>query len=105
MVLLPNLGLAFEYQGETHYFSSHLFGRATDRQSADQIKRQFAGEMGITLISIPFWWDKLPNSLIGTIQLHRPDIYFGNLDVGDPIPSELPLTMKPKKKALHIGAY
>jgi hypothetical protein len=30
--------------------------------------------MGLTLISIPFWWDKSSNSLASTIESARPDI-------------------------------
>jgi hypothetical protein len=66
--------LAFEYQGETHYFSSHTFGSASVRQHADSVKRRFSNAMGITLISIPFWWDNSPESLAATIQRQRPDI-------------------------------
>src|SRR5690348_11342544 len=53
-VFLPNLALAFEYQGTTHYISSHIFGRATARQKSDQIKAKFARDTGISLLSIPF---------------------------------------------------
>jgi hypothetical protein len=85
------LSLAFEYQGETHYFSSHIFGKASTRQQRDEVKRSFAKQLGITLISIPFWWDKSPNSLASTIQLHRPDVKMtGNLQFTSPIPSQMP---------------
>jgi hypothetical protein len=73
-IYLPTLSIALEYQGETHFYSSHVFGRASDRQKADELKRQFAAKVGITLIPIPFWWDKLPASLASTLQLYRPDL-------------------------------
>jgi hypothetical protein len=73
---LPNHSIALEYQGETHYFSSHIFGRASDRKRLDQNKLQFATKMGITLISIPFWWDKSSRSLAATIRSVRPDCQF-----------------------------
>jgi hypothetical protein len=79
-----------EYQGETHFFSSNIFGKSSDRQRADQIKRNFASQMGITLISIPFWWDKSPNSLASTIRLYRPDINISGISVAEPIPSTIP---------------
>jgi hypothetical protein len=90
-VFIPHLSLAFEYQGETHYFSSHIFGKASNRQRADQIKRNFAKQMGITLISIPFWWDKSPNSLASTIRHYRPEIDINEVFLSkSAIPSEMP---------------
>jgi hypothetical protein len=98
-VFLPNLSLAFEYQGETHYFSSHIFGRASNRQKSDNIKQKFITQMGITLISIPFWWDKSRNSLASTIKLHRPDIEMLDHSTSTP---PIPLTMPSK---LHRQKY
>jgi hypothetical protein len=91
---LPNLSIALEYQGETHYYSSHLFGKATERQRADQAKHAFATNYGITVISIPFWWDKSPKSLAATILQHRPDIHISENLLGTPIPSEMPSKFK-----------
>ncbi len=96
-IFLPDLSLAFEYQGETHYFSSHIFGRATDRQRNDNIKLQYAREMGITLISIPFWWKKSLSALSVTIQSHRPDLILDHISLrSPPIPSEMPLDIQQK---------
>jgi hypothetical protein len=89
-VFLPQLALALEYQGETHYISSPMFGRASDRQRADNLKSTFAKDMGITLLSIPFWWDKSPSSLASTIELYRPDIHFSTTNTAAPIPAEKP---------------
>jgi hypothetical protein len=91
---LPNHSLALEYQGETHYYSSHVFGKATDRQRADRIKYNIATHLGITVIYIPFWWDKSPSSLAATIKLYRPDIEIFNVLGGSPIPKEMPSTAK-----------
>jgi hypothetical protein len=88
-VFLPYLSLALEYQGEIHYFSSHLFGKASDRQRADHNKQQLAKQYGITLIPVPFWWDKSPSTLAATIRLYRPDINF-NVAVTQPISSDIP---------------
>jgi hypothetical protein len=95
-VFLPQLSLALEYQGETHYFSSHIFGKASDRQQIDQIKHNFASHIGISVISVPFWWDKSPNSLAATILLYRPDINFQNMSSALPIPEDLPLKYQNK---------
>jgi hypothetical protein len=93
-VFLPSLALAIEYQGETHYFSGHLFGQASNRQRADKIKHSFATSIGITLISVPYWWDKSPNSLAATIQYYRPDITISVPSKTLPIPSHMPMNFQ-----------
>jgi hypothetical protein len=53
--------------------------------------------MGITLVTVPFWWDRLPNSLASTIQLQRPDIHFPQITVPAlPISLEMPLQYQNK---------
>jgi hypothetical protein len=81
--------LAFEYQGETHYYSSSTFGSAVDRKRRDLLKQEFAKKHGITLISIPFWWDKSPSSLAATLHRHRFDIDVG-VNISQPIPLQAP---------------
>jgi hypothetical protein len=97
-VFLPQYSLALEYQGEQHYYSTHIFGKASDRQKTDKLKHNFANEMGITLLSIPYWWDKSPSSLAATIQYHRPDIVSRYTTVGAPIPAEMPLRFQRRFK-------
>jgi hypothetical protein len=88
-VYFPFLQLAFEYQGETHYHSTSVFGSASKRQRNDALKRKFASNMGITLISIPFWWDKSVASLEATIHYYRPDLIQATPS-GKPIPLQMP---------------
>jgi hypothetical protein len=89
------LSLAFEYQGEVHYISSYSFGNATQRQRHDQIKRDFATQMGITLITVPFWWKRSPETLAATIRLQRPEFSFDAYGHStSPIPSEMPLKIQ-----------
>jgi hypothetical protein len=73
-ILLPRLSLAFEYKGEQHYVTNFM-GSSSIRQR-DQSKLKFASQLGITVISIPFWWNRSANSLAATIQSVRPDIEF-----------------------------
>jgi hypothetical protein len=94
-IFLPNLSLAFEYQGQHHYFTNY-FGSSSVNQRRDQSKRKFASQLGITLISIPFWWDKSSNSLASTIQYYRPDINIQAKNV-PPIPLEMPIRLKKHK--------
>jgi hypothetical protein len=44
------------------------------RQQNDAVKKEFAHRTGITLIPIPFWWNKSVESLTATIRTHRPDL-------------------------------
>jgi hypothetical protein len=84
------LSLAFEYQGEPHYFSTITYGRASERQRVDKIKIEEAAEEGITVIHVPFWWNRSLASLAATIQSKRPEITF-RIPVNElPIPLEMP---------------
>jgi hypothetical protein len=72
-----------------HYFSTTPFGSASQRKLCDERKKLLADELGITLIQIPFWWDKSQSSLVATIQQHRLDILH-NIPSSAPIPSIMP---------------
>jgi hypothetical protein len=97
-MFIPSFLLAFEYQGEAHYTSSITYGSATERQQKDNAKLEYAQREGITLIPIPFWWDKTKDSLIATIYSYRPDV----IDISklpssvSPVPSEMPVVHKQK---------
>jgi hypothetical protein len=91
-IFIPNLSVAFEYQGETHYVSSHIFGRASERQKIDKVKKGIANELGITLITIPFWWGKSSMSLAATIRSYRPDLLEGTIINAPAIPMKMPRT-------------
>jgi hypothetical protein len=87
-IFIPSLSLAFEYQGEIHYRTSILHGSAAQRQKIDQAKANYAKDIGVTLIPIPFWWDKSSESLAATIHHYRPDL--GSTNTTHPIPHEMP---------------
>jgi hypothetical protein len=93
-IFLPHLSLAIEYQGEQHYnLNKVYFGSVENNQRRDQAKRKFAKQFGITLIPIPFWWDKSPDSLASTLHYYRPDIKLQAKEV-PPIPLEMPVKIK-----------
>jgi hypothetical protein len=52
------------------------------------MKLKFSQEEGISLITIPFWWDKSLSSLAATIHQQRPDLVPSAQ--GSPIPLEMP---------------
>jgi hypothetical protein len=63
-----------EYQGEIHYYNVRPYGSHRTRRTTDAQKQILCKEAGITLIEVPYWWDRSPLSLAATIQLHRPDL-------------------------------
>jgi hypothetical protein len=90
MIFLPHLSLAFEYQGEHHYSSTLYLGDSSISQRRDRAKLKFASQFGITLIPIPFWWDRSSDSLASTIEYYRPDINLQSKKKVPPIPLEMP---------------
>jgi hypothetical protein len=86
---VPNLALAFEYNGEQHYRDLPIYAKNLDRQKhLDKRKDEELKEYGITLITIPYWWDKTEESLMATIHYCRPDIIY-NIEA-KPISTERP---------------
>ena len=67
-IFIPSKQLAFEYQGEQHYYDIYALGNLWSQKSKDEEKRIACKDKGITLIEIPYWWDKEKSSLMATIQ-------------------------------------
>lgn len=60
-VFLPELALAFEYQGEGHYKPVSIWGGEEGLkvvQALDEQKRRACGAKNLTLIEVPYWWDR-----------------------------------------------
>jgi hypothetical protein len=94
-IYLPNLNLAFEYQGEQHYADVFRFAPHKYYAQRDEQKRKLCKMEGITLIEIPFWWDFQAQSLAATISSHCSDF---NLKItGNVIPSEPPRKLEDGK--------
>jgi hypothetical protein len=103
-IFLPELALAFEYQGEQHYSLIPVYGSLQDQQMRDQFKIKSSRDSGITLIHIPCWWDNKLPSLVGTIRQFRPDIIFeDNVIHGNPIPSAPSLAKKQELSKVRTG--
>ncbi len=78
------------YQGEQHYHFHYVNGDPEYRRQIDHQKKERALEQGITLIAVPYWWDMKKESLLGTIQLCRPDLVPKDWPYSKPIPNEPP---------------
>ncbi len=74
---------------EFAYVFSHANLKET--QHRDKIKRIICARVGITLVVIPYWWNRNIQSVAQTIQDARPDIPIpSSLLNGDFIPKEAP---------------
>lgn len=92
-VFIPELSLAFEYQGEQHYNNIGFFSPHMQR---DIHKKALCKQHSITLIEVPYWWDKRKESLAASIRQHRPDLAFSWLSSEEqPIPASIAEFNKP----------
>lgn len=88
-VYIEELRLAVEYQGEQHYKPSYW--NTTDvatQQMRDREKRNACEQHSITLIEIPYWWDRRTSSLAATIHTARSDLIVKPTG-SEPIPTYL----------------
>jgi hypothetical protein len=73
-IFIPHLSLAFEYQGQHHYTDNYQSGVAKDVQQRDIQKASACLAAGITLIQVPYWWDKSSRFIEKLIFETRPDL-------------------------------
>lgn len=58
-IYIPDYNIAFEYQGEHHYLDFYLFSSDSDIiQRRDLLKSLSCKRENISLIPIPFWWNR-----------------------------------------------
>jgi hypothetical protein len=57
-IFLPTLALALEFQGEHHFDWHFLYGSPEAQQEKDTEKKEACKKLGISLIPIPFWWNR-----------------------------------------------
>ncbi len=61
-------------------------------QQRDEMKKIICDMHGITLLVIPYWWNKTIESVAQTIHFARPDILLSSkLLTGEPIPCSFPM--------------
>ena len=67
-IFIPNLNIAFEYQGQHHYDDIPSVNRLEVYQSRDHLKEILSSQNNILLIIVPYWWDRSIYSLISTLR-------------------------------------
>eukprot|EP01127_Copromyxa_protea_P014851 TRINITY_DN4197_c0_g1_i1.p1 TRINITY_DN4197_c0_g1~~TRINITY_DN4197_c0_g1_i1.p1 ORF type:complete len:722 (+),score=134.76 TRINITY_DN4197_c0_g1_i1:213-2168(+) len=99
-IWVPKYNLALEYQGQQHYYDMHHAygpsGTIALYSERDVKKKNACEKKGITLASIPFWWDGMQGSLNATLYALRPDIFPRTED--QPIPENPPPAAKDEGK-------
>jgi len=72
---LPESSLAFEYQGEQHFEQLPVYGAAKERIVRDEKKSALCQSKGISLIAVPYWWNKNRAALLASLIAVRPDLF------------------------------
>ncbi len=70
-------------------------------EQRDRVKQGICTEHGITLIVIPYWWDKKIESVAQTIYGIRPDVDMSSsLLIGEEIPKKMPTEKEEQGKGV-----
>jgi hypothetical protein len=73
-IFLPEINLAFEYQGKHHSMDTLHFGPNALQEMKDKEKLIACEREGIILIRIPHWWDMTRGSIKKTIGENHPQL-------------------------------
>jgi len=61
-------------KGYQHYFDHFMYGDARLQILRDDERRLACDSLEITLIGIPYWWQRDKDSIIALLHIQRPDI-------------------------------
>jgi len=76
-IYLPSLKLAFEYQGQQHYeenITVFNIKESVNRVQKEKLKQRICQQLGITVVEVPYWWNKRKEYIATEIARVRPDI-------------------------------
>ena len=79
-------------KGQQHYRTVKMFHNTSSVEEdklRDLQKGVLCKEKGITLVEVPYWWDRKFNSLASSVYQQRPDL-FKDPPMGSPIPLNPP---------------
>ena len=78
----------------------------TEGKERDLLKEDLCKEKGITMVQVPYWWDRKISSLEATIHSVRPEL-FQEPPLGSPIPLTPNNTTKEAidKKSIQNALY
>lgn len=77
-LFLPDINLAFEYNGEQHYHDYPAFAPVELYVQRDAEKLKLCKLNGIDLVVVPYWWDETEASLINFIEAVNPTLVKNN---------------------------
>lgn len=69
---LPDIELAIEYNGKHHYEELPFFGPLEVYQRRDAEKRRMCKDIGIRVLTIPYWWDYTPEAFAASLHAAFP---------------------------------
>lgn len=72
-IYFPDILLAFEFHGVQHYNDTHR-GKLEQQLRRDKEKIEACSHANITLIIVPYWWNKSAASLAATVLQHTPSV-------------------------------
>eukprot|EP01114_Cavostelium_apophysatum_P016152 TRINITY_DN4542_c0_g1_i6.p1 TRINITY_DN4542_c0_g1~~TRINITY_DN4542_c0_g1_i6.p1 ORF type:complete len:1067 (+),score=194.96 TRINITY_DN4542_c0_g1_i6:160-3360(+) len=74
-IYFPSEKLAIEFQGQVHY--SQLFKQQSifSVKQNDEFKQTACRNANVTLVIIPYWWNRTKQQLIAMIRQTRPDLF------------------------------
>eukprot|EP01124_Arcella_intermedia_P001376 TRINITY_DN10741_c1_g6_i1.p1 TRINITY_DN10741_c1_g6~~TRINITY_DN10741_c1_g6_i1.p1 ORF type:complete len:432 (+),score=112.01 TRINITY_DN10741_c1_g6_i1:52-1347(+) len=75
-IWVPTFNLALEYQGEQHYYDLLFFGSFALSKERDLKKKSACESKGISILHVPFWWDRTKESLWTLLVQFQPDLIF-----------------------------
>jgi len=73
-IVIPDLSIAIEYHAIHHFEKTEIFGDILKQQQRDSNKQQICNNFGLSIVVIPYWWEKTEADLMQRIRQVRPDI-------------------------------
>lgn len=72
-IWIPSISFAIEYQGVQHYENS-ILNSGKERGILDKEKVEACKQLGISLVVIPYTWDRSSQGLVEMIKTQQPQI-------------------------------